>query len=82
MRDRQGNGVFNARSEQHRKGLYVHPAMWRTLRESATRRACSVRDRISGVTKHNPEVALRLYIAQLYRMGVAQLKKSDLKRRP
>jgi len=82
MRYRSGDGVFNVRQQQRAKGLRVDPATWRGHREGATRRARLVRERISGVTKHKPEVAIRLYVAQLYRMGVAQLKKSDLKRRP
>jgi len=82
MRDRPRGGVFNVRPEQQTKGLHVDPATWRALHEGATRRAHLVHERISGVTKHRPEVALRLYIAQLYRMGVAQLKKSDPKGRP
>jgi hypothetical protein len=81
MRDRPRGGVFNVRPQHQAKGLRVDPATWRTLHEGATRRARLVHERISGVTKHRPEVALRLYIAQLYRTGIAQFKKMDPKGR-
>jgi hypothetical protein len=78
MRYRPEDVVFYVR----RTGSQVDPAKWRARHEVAARRARSMFDRISGITRHNPDAALRIYLAQLYRMGVAQLKKSDPKRRP
>jgi hypothetical protein len=61
--------------------VHVDPAMWRAQHEVAARRARSLHDLVSLTAQDSLDAAIRLYVEELYRMDVTQIKTAAPKRR-
>ena len=74
MRYRPGASLFRVRRQYRPANVQIDPAAWRTLHETAARQARAMRDLVSEVSRDTEDAALRLYVAELYRIDVTQLK--------
>jgi hypothetical protein len=77
MRDKPGGSVFRANAQRRRAIARINPAMWRATHEIAARRRLAIWDLVNDISRDIPGVALRLYVAGLYRTDVTQLKDSE-----